>query len=52
MERVPSWVPWALAVVFVALGVWSATDENWSGVIVSAVVALLCVAWATKVRRV
>ena len=28
------------AVVFVALGVWSATDENWSGVIVSIVLAI------------
>jgi hypothetical protein len=52
MERVPVWVPWVLALVLVALGIWSATDENWSGVLISAALAVLCVVWATRLRRV
>jgi hypothetical protein len=38
------------AAVFVVLGIWSATDENWSGVIVSLVLAALCVAVLRRPR--
>jgi hypothetical protein len=42
MERVPSWV-WGLgAAIFAGLAIWTATDENWSGVIVSVVLGVLC----------
>jgi hypothetical protein len=40
MERIPTWVLWVAAVVFAALAVWSATDENWTGLIIGAALAM------------
>jgi hypothetical protein len=48
MDRIPAWAPWLAAVIFVALAVWSATDENWSGVIVGGVLAAVCVGFAVR----
>ncbi len=48
MTRVPRWVFVLAAVVFLGLGVWSLTDRNWSGVIVSALLALACGAGAAR----
>lgn len=39
MDRIPEWVWLLTASVFVGIAIWSATDENWSGVIVSLVLA-------------
>lgn len=39
MDRIPEWVWLLTASVFVGMAIWSATDENWSGVIVSLVLA-------------
>jgi hypothetical protein len=50
MDRIPAWALWLAAVIFVALGVWSATEENWSGVIVSGVLAAVCVGFAVRGR--
>ncbi len=38
------------AVVFLGLGVWSLTDRNWSGGIVSALLAVACGAGAARGR--
>jgi len=43
MDRIPPVAFIVAAVVFVALGVWSALDENWSGLIVSALLAAACI---------
>ena len=52
MERIPVWVWILAAMVFVGLGVWSATDENWSGLIVSAVLAIVCLGvWRSQTRK-
>jgi hypothetical protein len=48
MSRVPRWVFVLAAVVFVGLGVWSLTDRNWSGGIVSALLAVACGADAAR----
>ena len=40
--RVPGWVLVVAAVVFTGLGVWSLTDRNWSGVVLSAALAVAC----------
>ena len=48
MERVPTWAFIVAMVVFAALGIWSATDENWAGVIISLVLVVLCVVGLTR----
>lgn len=48
MDRLPAWILWATAVVFVGLAIWTLTDENWSGVIASAVLAILFVVLAVR----
>jgi peptidoglycan/LPS O-acetylase OafA/YrhL len=50
MARIPAWAFALLAVVFVGLAIWSATDENWSGLIVAVVLAVLCVAGSMRGR--
>jgi len=50
MERVPTWVFWVAAVIFAALAIWSATDENWAGLIVGALLAIAAGALATGWR--
>lgn len=49
MERIPAW-DWLLgAAVFFALGIVSATDGNWSGSIISALLVVACaVAWRNR----
>jgi hypothetical protein len=42
MERIPSWALMLAGVILVGLAVWSATDENWAGVIVSLALAAVC----------
>ena len=51
MDRLPPWILWATAVVFAALGVWSVTAENWSGVIAGAVFAVMFVVLALRRSR-
>lgn len=48
MSRVPRWVFGLATVVFLGLGLWSLTDRNWSGVIVSALLAGACGAVAAR----
>ena len=48
MSRIPRWVFVLAAVVFLGLGVWSLTDRNWSGVIVSALLTVACGAVAAR----
>jgi hypothetical protein len=50
MERIPTWVFWVAALVFAALAVWSATDENWAGLIIGALLAVAAAALATGWR--
>jgi hypothetical protein len=50
VERIPAWVLWLAAAIFAGLAIWSATDRNWSGLIVGLVLAGLC-AWAATRRR-
>jgi hypothetical protein len=51
MNRIPAWVFVLAAVVFAALAIWSATDANWSGVIVSIVLGALAIAALLRTRR-
>ena len=50
VARIPAWAFAMAAVVFVGLAIWSATDENWSGLIVSGLLAVLCVAGSMRAR--
>jgi membrane protein YdbS with pleckstrin-like domain len=43
VERVPAWLLILAAVVFAGLVIWTATDENWSGLIVSVVLLALSI---------
>ncbi|HEX2090508.1 MAG TPA: hypothetical protein VHI54_11375 [Actinomycetota bacterium] len=52
MERIPPQVFLFAAVVFMALGIWSAIDQNWSGLIVSLVLAGLCLFGLAQRRRI
>jgi LPXTG-motif cell wall-anchored protein len=51
MERIPPQVFLVAAVVFMALAVWSAADQNWSGLIVGLVLAGLCLFGLARRRR-
>ena len=51
MERIPPLVFLAAAVVFLGLAIWSAMDQNWSGLIVSLVLAGLCLFGLAQRRR-
>lgn len=52
MERIPPQVFLVAAVVFMALAIWSAMDQNWSGLIVSLVLAGLCLFGLAQRRRI
>ena len=52
MERIPPQLFVVAAVVLMGLAIWSATDQNWSGLIVSLVLAGLCLFGLTQRRRV
>ncbi len=52
MERIPPQVFVVAAVVFMGLAIWSAMDQNWSGLIVSLVLAGLCLFGLAQRRRV
>jgi membrane protein YdbS with pleckstrin-like domain len=43
MERIPSWLFLVGVVLFGALAIWSATDQNWAGLIAGLVLAAACV---------
>jgi membrane protein YdbS with pleckstrin-like domain len=49
MERIPSWLFLLGVVVFGALAIWSATDQNWAGLIAGLILAAVCV--VGQVRR-
>ncbi len=51
MGRIPPQVFLVAAVVFMALAVWSAADQNWSGLIVGLVLAGLCLFGLAQRRR-
>ncbi len=51
VARIPPLVFVAAAVVFMALALWSAMDQNWSGLIVSLVLAGLCLFGLAQRRR-
>ena len=48
MERIPAWVLIVALLILAALGIWSATDENWAGVIISLALIVLCVVGLTR----
>ncbi len=52
MERIPPLAFVVAAVVFMALAIWSAMDQNWSGLIVSLVLAALCLFGLAQRRRI
>ena len=43
MERIPVWLFLLGVVVFGALAIWSATDQNWAGLIAGLVLAVVSV---------
>lgn len=51
MERIPAQVFLVAAVVFMALAIWSAINQNWWGLIVSLVLAGLCLFGLAQRRR-
>ena len=52
MDRIPAWAFGVGVAVFAALAIWSATDENWAGLIVGALLALACAAALLQRSRV
>lgn len=44
MDRIPSWALMLATLVLAGFAVWSGLDQNWSGLIVSLVLAAICVA--------
>ncbi len=52
MERIPPIAFVIAAVVLMALALWSAMDQNWSGLIVSLVLAGLCLFGLSRRRSV
>ncbi len=51
MERIPPILFVLAAVILMALAIWSAMDRNWSGLIVSLVLAGLCLFGLAQRRR-
>jgi uncharacterized membrane protein len=50
MERIPAWLLTLGVVVFAGLAIWSATDENWAGLIAGAVLTVLCLVGLSRKR--
>ncbi len=51
MQRIPPQVFLVAAVAFMALAVWSAADQNWSGLIAGLVLAGACLFGLAQRRR-
>ncbi|MDP8956983.1 MAG: hypothetical protein M3N24_08505 [Actinomycetota bacterium] len=51
MDRIPPLAFVVAAVVLIGVAIWSAMDENWSGLIVSLVLAGLCLFALGQRRR-
>jgi MYXO-CTERM domain-containing protein len=51
VERIPAQVFIFVAVAFMALAIWFAMDQNWSGLIAGLVLAGLCLFGLARRRR-
>ena len=51
MDRIPTWALAIGALIFAALALWSALDENWAGLIVGLVLLAVCVVVVVRRER-